>query len=108
MATHSITATFGPRAGDVDGAPGQVAPPAERIGTMARVGRWVTLLVAATAMVFVLAGSVAEPAAARPASMGTVADRCNDMGGDPTVYGVFGMNFTYCDWGDGTGVWGMD
>jgi hypothetical protein len=85
-----------------------LAVPARQPDMMARVGRWVRLLVAVSAMALMLAGTMTEPAAAARPNLGTVAERCTDMGGDPSVYGVFGVSFTYCDWGDGTGVWGMD
>jgi hypothetical protein len=107
MATKSIAATFASRTGYVDRAPEGVAPATGHDGMMARMGRWFALLVAVSALALVLSGALADPAAARP-NMGTVAERCTDVGGDPTVYDVLGMNFTYCDFGDGTGVWGID
>ncbi len=107
MATNSIGAAFAPRTGTVDGAPEGVAPATGQGGMVARVGRWIALLVAVTALALTLSGSLSEPAAARP-NIGTVAERCTDVGGDPSVYDVFGMTFTYCDFGDGTGVWGID
>ena len=81
----------------------------ELAGAVARLGRWIKLLVAVSAMALMLAGTMATPAEAAPRSgMGTVAERCADVGGDPSVYGFAGLTFTYCDWGDGTGVWGVE
>jgi hypothetical protein len=76
--------------------------------TMTRLGRWTRLFVAVSAMALVMAGAMAEPAAAARPNIGTVAERCNDVGGDASVYGFLGMTLTYCDFGDGTGVWGIE
>lgn len=66
------------------------------------------MLVAVSAMALTLAGSMVEPAAALRPNVGTAAERCLNVGGDPSVCGVMGVTFTNCDWGDGTGVWAID
>jgi hypothetical protein len=109
MATKYMESAFAtPREGKIHTSPSGVVAAPERTGMKARLGRWIGLLVVVSAMTLLLAGSMAEPAAAARPNLGTVAERCTDMGGDPSVYGVLGVTFTYCDWGDGTGVWGVE
>jgi len=107
METNTFAVAPVSRAGYAGRAPAPISP--AEAGPVVRLWRWIATLVAVSAMTLALTGPMAGSveASARP-NLGTAAERCTDMGGNATVYGIFGVNITYCDWGDGDGVWALD